>query len=157
MSAPNKSIQRQLDAIKIMKPALYDEVHEISLILVNGSEIGDSKLQWEAYQDLFNLCEDNEKTDLNHPFQWETLADFTIADDEAIKIYEKALKYAKLANLNSYIASILFVIAEKYQEKKNYPKSLNLAEEANEIAKTTNDLQLRREISEFLLQTSKSI
>jgi len=138
-----------------MKPPLYSEVQEVTLNIVNASEQNNTQAQWLAYQELLDICEKNEASELNHPFQWETLGDFTNSTHEAIKIYNKALKYAIDKNLNNYVSSILFAIAELHFENENITESLEFATKANDIAKKTNDLELRREISAFLLERTK--
>jgi len=139
-----------------MKPKLHGEVLELSLDIVEASEIGDTRLEWHAYRKLLGLCEENEQGELNHPFQWEALGDFTNDKSAAVSIYLKALKYAEQANLIEYIASIKLVLAESHFEMGNHKSAVNLATEADEAAKLTSDIELRKEISEFLLQLSKS-
>ncbi len=85
-----------------------------------------------------------------------TLGDFTNDKSAAVSIYMKALEYAEQANLTEYIASIKLVIAENYFEMGNHKSAINLATEADETARLTSDIELRKEISEFLLQLSKS-
>jgi hypothetical protein len=139
-----------------MKPKLHDEVLELSIDIVDASGVGDTKAEWNAYQKLLSLCEKNESGDLNHPFQWEALADFTSDSSASIAIYNKALIYAEQLMLIDYIASIKLAIAEVHLEAGNHDQAINMARDANESAKLTTDLELRKEISEFLLQSTKS-
>lgn len=136
--------------------ALYDDVHQLTLDIVNASSVENTKLQWDAYQKLKELCESNEKTELNHPFQWEALADFTIDNSQAILVYNKALNYANEQDLIEYKASIFYSMAERYFEENEYRKAHDYALKANETAKETDDLDLRKNISEFLLETTKN-
>jgi len=135
-----------------MKPPLYNEVLEIALSITNASENNDKETEWTSYQELLSLCKKYENTELNHPYQWEAIADFTQSATESIKLYEKALKIAVDNKLNDYTSSILFGIAESYSRNHNHDKSLEFAIKANDVAKTTNDLDLRKEISEFILR-----
>jgi hypothetical protein len=137
-----------------MNPELHDAVHEIVLDIVNASEVGDKKSQWAAYQRLVTLCESSEKAGKNHPFQWETLGDFTNDPALAVGFYEKALSYARSTGLNEYISSISFAMAEAFISLGNTSQARSYATQANEAAIMTDDLELRRSISEFLLQLS---
>lgn len=139
-----------------MKPELYDEVHEIALDIVNASSYSDKKTQWGAYQRLSRLCEENEWLEGNHPFQWETLADFTTDRYLALGIYSKALNYALSEELPEYVGSICLAMAECQKELGNIAEASQMATKANEAAALTKDLELRRNISEFLLQLQKS-
>src|SRR5690606_4098547 len=115
-----------------MKPSLYDAVHELVLDIVNASSVSDRKLIWSSYQKLAQVCEENEFNDNNHPFQWETLADFTSDRVVALEIYCKALAYANEKGLSEYIASICFAISETYFD-------LGDVENSKKYATRTND------------------
>ena len=90
----------------------------------------------------------------NKSFVWETLADYTPSSTESIRLYEKALKIAVDKKLNEYTSSILFSMAESYSYNQNHAKSLEFAIKANDVAKTINDLEFRKEISEFILRAT---
>ena len=134
-----------------MKPPLYDEVHQLSIEVVNASSAENTQEKWIAYNKLRELCALHENTENDHPLQWEALADFTANDEQAISIYQKALRCSELLGLDEYSASINLEMAERHQANKKTELALKLAHRANELANTTNNLELRREISEFLL------
>ena len=75
-----------------MKPDLYDEVHQLSIDVVNASSAEDTQQEWNEYNKLRELCTLNENTKSDHPIQWEALADFTSNNEQAITIYQKALQ-----------------------------------------------------------------
>lgn len=137
-----------------MKPDLYDPIHELVLEIVNASEAEDKKAQWAAYQDLKALCESSEETGNHHPFPWETLGDFTNDRSLALVFYEKALNYAVASALDEYIASICLAMAEAHITLGNISAARSLATQANEAAVKTDDLELRKSISELLLEVS---
>jgi len=139
-----------------MTPELHETVHEIVLEIVNASEIDDKRTEWAAYQKLVAICEDSEKDGRNHPFQWETLGDFTHDKVLAVNFYEKALAYAHAAELHEYISSINLAMAEAFIDLGNIDKARRLAIQANESAEKINDLELRKSISELLLQLSNT-
>ena len=80
-----------------MSPELHEAVHEIVLQIVNASAVDDRRAEWAAYQELVDICESSEREGRKHPFQWETLGDFTADRELAIGYYEKALGYAREA------------------------------------------------------------
>ncbi|MDC7826474.1 hypothetical protein PQS90_15075 [Pseudomonas sp. BLCC-B13] len=137
-----------------MKPELYDPINELVIEIVNASEADDKKTQWVAYQALKALCESSEERGNHHPFQWETLGDFTHDKLLALSFYEKALSYANALALDEYIASICLAMAEANIALGNISAAESLATQANEAAIKTDDLELRRSISELLLETS---
>ena len=135
----------------MMKSPIYEQVLELSCELVNASGEEDTKRCWEIYQTLESTCNENKGSKSDHPLQWEALADFTTDDNVSISIYENALSVALKLNLNDYVASINFAMAERFLSLDKNEKSLMFAKTANEIAKKTRDLDLRISISEFLL------
>jgi hypothetical protein len=137
-----------------MKPPLYDSVHQMALDMVLASEAGDTKLKWSIYQDIKALCEHNEGTDQDHPLQWEALADFTSDDEVAMTLYERALSIALQLNLSEYAASALLAMAERNLDLGNIIIAITLAEKANSFALNTENLDLRRDVCEFLLQAN---
>ncbi|MFB2779132.1 tetratricopeptide repeat protein [Shewanella mangrovisoli] len=131
-------------------PPFYDEVHDLALRLVNSQD--ETKSYWQLYEKLRMLCENHADSEKDHPFQWETLADFTLDDVAALEIYAKALGIADILGLEQYSASIQLAMAERYLRLGELENAFNFASCANEIAKITNDLELRKEISEFLME-----
>ncbi len=139
---------------KRIDPEIYDQVKRLSLDLVNASEVNDRRAYWGIYQRLKKVCADNEESEKNHPFQWEALADFTSDDMLAIRIYEKALGFAQANSFEEYSASICIAIAERYKQIGDPDLAYEFAKTADELASNLEDLDLRREISEFLLNES---
>ena len=137
-----------------MNSEIYENVKDLACDLVNASGVGDTVEHWRLYQELEKICTVNEGSIRDHPFQWETLADFTNDDSASILIYEKAFELAKKSDLSEYMASIKLAQAERYSSIGISDLAYSVAKEANEYAKTGNDLELRKEISEFLLSES---
>lgn len=134
---------------------IYEEVLEISCELVNASGDDDTKSVWASYQKLKSICEKHEGSENDHPFQWETLGDFTRDDTASITIYEKALKLSQMKQVKEYEASVNFAIAERYQSLGNNDASRSFANLADELAIQTDNLDLRGEISELLLNLTR--
>lgn len=137
-----------------MAPFIYQEVYDIALKLIEASERNNLPAQWDAYNELEALCHDHQNTTYDHPFQWETLADFTDDPYRALDIYQKALELADKQQKVNYVASAQLAMAENYFELELFEKANNLALKANDNAKDLSNLVLRREISEFLLKLS---
>lgn len=134
-----------------MNSDIYDKVKELAFELVNASWREDTPAYWDYYQQLEKVCIENRTGKNEHPFQWETLGDFTNDSIQALKIYENARKIAHRQNLREYSASISLAMAEQYLKLGDKEMAFNTANQANNFAKTLDDLELRKEISEFLL------
>lgn len=139
----------------MIAPFIYQDVYNIALSMVEASENADKLNQWAAYNQLKGLCEKHQDTSYDHPFQWETLADFTNDPYASIGIYQKAFRLAKQQHLSDYLASTQLAMAENYLELGELDKAKTNADRANEVAKELPNLVLRREISLFLLTLSK--
>lgn len=137
-------------------PALYKKVHQLALEMIESFETNDLQVMWNAYNRLEQLCKDNEYSNIDHPFQWEILADFTNDPKKAIQYYQNALKLALKADFREYVASILISLAQNYLELDERVLAWKEALAADQIARVTKNLRLRQEISEFLLQMSES-
>lgn len=134
-----------------MDNEIYDQILAISCDLVNSSSAGDTKSLWYNYNLIQAICHDNEGTEKDHPFQWETMADFTIDDTASLSIYAKAFDLAEALGLHEYMASIKLALAERYLNLGIPGKAYSSARIADEYAAKTNDLDLRQSVSEFLL------
>ncbi|GAB1620528.1 hypothetical protein AAOGI_05780 [Agarivorans albus] len=132
--------------------AIYNSVLDLACELVNSSGAGLTKNYWDTYQQLNAICETNKGSNKDHPFQWETLADYTKSAEQAIRIYLVAIEVAKKLNLVEFLASSQLALAERYLELTNISAAINWASIANENALKCSNLELRQEISEFLLE-----
>lgn len=136
---------------------LYDQVHHLSLAIVNASLENDTRYEWECYQQLKQLCEQYENMVDDHPLQWEALADFTTNHLQALILYRKALNIAEKLELTDYCVSIYFSMAQMYKNIGDVSSSFECANKADHLAKNISDLELKKEISQFLLQLDLSI
>ena len=130
---------------------IYEKAQDLACNLVNASGSGDTKAYLAIYHELEDLCVSNEASDKNHPFQWETLGDFTTDDAASVLIYEKAFKYSSDLSAYEYMASIKLALAERYCSLGLTDIARSNAVEANDYAIKTDDLDMHQEISEFLL------
>ena len=97
-----------------------------------------------------NLCNENEKSDKDHPEQWETLADFTEDLDEALVIYQKALDKAAAINSKDHLASIAFSMAELQIELGQTDAAIKSLQNAKISANKIEDKEFKVEINELL-------
>lgn len=102
------------------------------------------------YAELKQLCEDNEKTDKDHPVQWETLADFTDDLALAIVIYEQALVKAEAINSKDFRSSIGFSIAALKVELGDEAGAIEHLEKAKISCNKIVDKELKAEIHDLL-------
>ena len=107
-------------------------------------------------QTLKDYCERKRADGFDHPFLWETIADFTTDDKIAIDLYLHALE-VKCDDNAPYLASISLALAKRYCAVGNKYEALRFGTEANDVAKKLDDLDLRREISEFLLAVNTDL
>ena len=138
---------------RMNQPPHYEKVLDLALEIVNAE---DKTAEWQAYNQLNLICQTHENSDLDHPFQWETLGDYTRDPEKALPIYFKALNLAVLKGFNDYIASINLAISEQYKELRNFDKAWEYANLAQESANKLSDLSLKQDISEILIELSKS-
>jgi len=129
-----------------------DDMYEHVFALVSGmtSAAGDEdvKTYWRLYDELEAYCQ--AQTERDHPFLWETLADFTMDDQVALALYLKALAKAQLLGAADYEASILLSLAERHKDIGNMDLAYRYALEASAKAGALDNAALRRNISEFL-------
>ncbi len=108
------------------------------------------------YLELKQLCEDNEKTDKDHPVQWETLADFTDDLALAITIYEQALVKAEAINSKDFRSSIGFSIAALKVELGDKTAAIEHLEKAKISCNKIVDKELKAEIHDLLEKLNDS-
>ena len=134
----------------IKKPPHYEAIHQLALDIVNANN---KQQEWVAYNQIKEICDKFAGTPLDHPFQWETLADFTYHNPEiALSYYFKALELAMLFKLEDYLASINFAIAENYLEKADKAQALNFANTALTFAEQAADDELQLDINELIIE-----
>lgn len=139
-----------------MKPKLHDAVHQIVLDIIHALHAGDRRAEWEAHRRLESLCELSEKDGDEHPFQWETLGDFTADRTAAIGFYKRALCKAQAAGLDEYVSSVCLAMAEAHLEQGDASLAMTFAIQAYDAVQCSSDLELRRSISELLLTLSST-
>lgn len=130
---------------------IHARVLELTNAIVEAGRSGDTRASWTAYDTLRNYCETLASEGRDHPFLWETLADFTGNDSVAIGLYKRALPLATANGANEYAASICLALAERHSNLDEFEQARDYAEQADTFARSSDDLPLRQEISQFLL------
>lgn len=102
---------KMLGAPMAFKPPFHEQILELALTMTNEPS---KKVYWEAHNKLRVICETHKNSTLDHPFQWETLADFTIDSGEQLISYLMALELAQKYELLEYTVSVATEISEIY-------------------------------------------
>ena len=79
------------------------------------------------------------------------MGDFTTSDSAAVPLYLRALEAATEEDAREYRVSIRFALAERYRAIGKEDLALEYAIAADDEARELSDLELRRNISKFLL------
>ena len=129
---------------------IYKSVYTLAEKLLEADRKGHQEAFIWLYDELKAICTDNENTDKDHPEQWETLADFTADFDEALIIYEKALKKAKAINSKDHLSSIAFSMAVIQIELGQKEAAITSLQNAKITANKIEDKEFKVEIDELL-------
>ena len=129
---------------------IYKSIYVLAEKLLEADSKNDQKTFDALYVQLKNLCIENEKSDKDHPEQWETLADFTEDLDEALVIYQKALDKAAAINSKDHLSSIAFSMAELQIELGQTDAAIKNLENAKISANKIEDREFKVEINELL-------
>ncbi len=129
---------------------IYKSIYVLAEKLLEADSKNDQKNFDALYAQLKDLCIENEKSDKDHPEQWETLADFTEDLDEALVIYQKALDKAAAINSKDHLSSIAFSMAELQIELGQTDAAIKNLENAKISANKIEDREFKVEINELL-------
>ena len=127
---------------------MYEHVFALVTGMTDAAGAEDVQAYWQLYEKLEAYCAAQSERD--HPFLWETLADFTMDDQAALALYLKALSKAQLLGNAHYEASSLLSLAERHKDMGNMDLAYRYALEASAKAKFLDNAALRRNIGEFL-------
>jgi len=133
-----------------MNTKIYKRVLSITDNLLAAVQQKNQKRFDGYYLELKQLCEENEKTDKDHPVQWETLADFTDDLPLAISIYEQALLKAEEINDKDFRSSISYSIATLKVELGDTTGAIEHLEKAKISCNKIVDKELKAEIHDLL-------
>jgi hypothetical protein len=131
-----------------LKAEVWERVMEFASLLANEEQ---TDKYWAHYNALKDYCETQSLGGHDHPFLWESLGDFTTDDSAAIPLYLRALDAANADDAREYRVSIRFTLAERFRRKGQEELAIQYAIAADDEARDLDDLELRREISKFLL------
>jgi hypothetical protein len=135
-------------------PDIHARVVALTTALIDAEQADDPSASDAVYAQLRSYCDSLAAAGRDHPFLWETLADFTGDDHIAIDFYLRALPLATAANADDYAASICLALAERHANLDALDAARNYALRADAHAQATDDAPLRRDISQFLLDHS---
>lgn len=129
---------------------IHERVVALTNAMIDAGQSGDAEGAESLYDELSRYCETVAAEGRDHPFLWETLADFTDDDRNAIGIYLRALPLATAANAAEYAASICLAVAERHSNLDEFDAARSYALQADAFARDTDDQPLRMIISQFL-------
>ncbi|WP_417503828.1 tetratricopeptide repeat protein [Marinomonas gallaica] len=139
-----------------MNTKIYKEVLYLANELM-ASANNQNQAEFDAfYQELKQLCDDNENTDKDHPVQWEALGDFTDDLVLAIAIYDKALTKAAAINSKDYLSSIGMSAARLKVELGDHATAIEYLEQAKIHSNKIIDKELKAEINNLLTELKES-
>lgn len=133
-----------------MAQVILQQVTDLALAMMKAADAADVDAFDKFYKELQNICSSNEKTNNNHPVQWETLADFTQDADESIALYKKALTIAESLKEHQYSASIHYALADRYSELDQAAAGIEHAKQAKVLAAKYDDEDLKNDIEALL-------
>ncbi len=133
-----------------MNVKIYKSVHDLAEQLMKAAHKEDNELFDCLYEELKQICINNENTDKDHPVQWETLADFTDDLEYALELYAKALEKSIVINVKDYMASIAFSMANLQIELGRIDVAIKNLKDAKVSANKIADKDLKNEIDELL-------
>ncbi|MGI1677605.1 MAG: hypothetical protein K6L75_02655 [Cellvibrionaceae bacterium] len=134
----------------MMNTKIYKSVHSLAEQLMKAANKEDQEAFDALYAELKTICIDNENTDKDHPVQWEALADFTEELEDAVKVYEKALKKSIAIDSKDYMSSIAFSMATLQLQLDQTDAAIKNLQAAKINAKKIEDDSLKAEIDELL-------
>jgi len=135
-----------------MNTKIYKRVLSLTDSLMAAAEQENQKRFDAFYAELKQLCEENDKTDKDHPVQWETLGDFTEDLAQAVTIYELALAKAQAINSKDFSSSISFSIASLKVELGDPVGAIEHLEKAKVASNKIVDKVLKAEIHDLLVK-----
>lgn len=133
---------------------IHAQVSALTDAILDAGQAGDGEASWAAYEKLHDYCQAVAAQGRDHPFLWETLADFTGDDRAAIDFHLHGLALATAADAADYAASICLAVAERHSNLDELDSARDYALQADAFAHAIDDLPLRTAISQFLLDHS---
>lgn len=133
-----------------MNTKIYKQVLSLTDSLLAAAQQQNQARFDGYYLELKQLCEENEKSDKDHPVQWETLADFTDDLALAVTIYQQALVKAEAINDKDFRSSIGFSIATLKVELGDKVGAIEYLEQAKISCNKIIDKELKAEIHDLL-------
>ena len=140
----------------MMNTKIYKAVHTLAEQLMQAASKEDRNRFDQLYSQLKAICVDNERSEKDHPVQWETLADFTEDLAEALDIYAKALEKSKAINSKDHLSSIAFSMASLQIELGQTDAAIKNLQDAKVSANKIEDKAFKVEIDELLNQLLES-
>lgn len=135
-----------------MSAQLIRTVHQLAETLMLSAEQNNEERFYSYYEQLKQLCLAHKNKKSDHPVLWETLADFSEENAEAIEYYRAAYELADTLKENEYKASIMFALAQRLIEEKREGEARECLAKAEKFAGFTEDEELKQEVKALLAE-----
>ena len=133
-----------------MNAQLFQQVEQLAETLMAAAERDDETSFYEGYNQLNALCELHAGTKNDHPVFWETLADFTEENPDAVSLYQRAFEIADSLKENEYKASIQFSLAQRLVELGEVAQAKQALIKSEKFASYTEDVDLQNEAAALI-------
>ena len=138
----------------VMNAQLFKQVELMAQDMLSAAECDDETSFYQHQGDLKSLCDCHAGKKNDHPVLWETLADFTEDNLEAIALYRQAYKIADKLKDTEYKASIQFSLAQRLFEQGEIDQANEALLKAEKFAGFTEDIDMQNEIAALIKSSS---
>lgn len=133
---------------------VYEHVLGAAVEMPNASTYGDIRSRWPLQDELRQFCDAMAVGGLDYPFLWETLGDITSNSGVAIGYYERALTQTRQLGVIQGGSLDLPGTSTTCIDQGESERGYEFARFADKAGRQADDLDLRRGISQFLLENS---
>lgn len=132
-----------------MNRQVFEQVEGFAQSLLQYAEADNETEFYTKYAELEQFCQQYKNKKNDHPVLWETLADFSEDNQQAIALYSQAYLLADQLKETEYKASIQFSLAQRLYEEGLQEKALDSLTKAEKFAGFTEDQELQEEIKQL--------
>jgi len=132
-----------------MNRQVFEKIEEFAQSLMAFAQADNETEFYAKYAELEQFCQQYKDKKNDHPVLWETLADFSEDNQQAITLYGQAYLLADKLKETEYKASIQFSLAQRLYEEGLQEKALEALTKAEKFAGFTEDQELQEEIKQL--------
>ncbi|WP_415896476.1 tetratricopeptide repeat protein [Neptuniibacter sp. QD72_48] len=132
-----------------MNRQIFQQIEAFAESMMKAAETDNEKKFYSVYAELEALAEQYKGKKNDHPVFWETLADFSEENQDAIKLYQQAYQLADSLKDTEYKASIQYSLAQRLFEEGQKEDALEALAKAEKFAGFTEDQELQEDIQQL--------